>query len=105
MTGSDVLRTCEPLRELPTSLPPSRSTIRLFFFFRPRATIAGEAVSELGADPTGDPPGLVRAGTISAPAFGEGLPTGTTGGDGAAVGVARADAICSGGGDVKYRFS
>ena len=94
-------------RELPSLLlrPPSRSTIRLFFFLRPRALPAprwGDVGCETGEEFGEEWRGLLWA--AATPLIVDGLPTATTGGEYATDG-GREEVICSGGGEVRYRFS
>ena len=97
----------EPLLELPASLPPSKSTIRLFFFFLPRtAANWGEGACDGGPEVLGEVFGLDLVPAALVPFVGrsEGLPTGTEGGV-TATETGRDEVICSGGGEVRYLFS
>ena len=80
------------------SFAPSRSTIRLFLFFRPRAWAATKC-GDVGCEPGDEVWGLFEAAVIF-----EGLPTATTGGE-CITDDGREDVICSEGGAVRYRFS
>ena len=77
------------------SFAPSRSTIRLFLFFRPRAGNADAANDGDGCEAGDDVPGV-----LAAPLIFEGLPTATTGGE-YATDDGRDEVICSAGGVVR----